>query len=139
MIRLLRLAIVFTGSALLAGSIFAAAPAYAAYPTSSFYGDYYKDGFVWGKTSGTFTWYNQSVGVQGQVCDYGYPEGTTVKFGFWDANYKEVGSPQTRYVDGACRSFNFTQDGPYGGIRYVTVHVCWGDSCQESGQWARKY
>ena len=112
-------------SALMVAVGFSAAPAYAA-ATSTF-----DEVSPRGETSGSFTWHNRSISVQGSVCDYyGGNGSTTAVFQFYLTRDGAVPdnsifyAEQTRTTNGSCRSFNFTQEGPPGGIQSITVQVC---------------
>ncbi|SEG85390.1 hypothetical protein SAMN05216223_11654 [Actinacidiphila yanglinensis] len=97
----------------------ATSPAYASYPVTSF-GRYEATGTA---TAGSFTWYNQSVGVQGYVVDSAHvPGGSFVEFDFYQG---DTGlSLQTRSANAETTSFNFTQPGPQGGITKIRIRVC---------------
>ncbi|MCO8275245.1 hypothetical protein M1L60_32155 [Actinoplanes sp. TRM 88003] len=97
-------------------------PAQAAYPTTRFLVS-----ASYSTASGTITWYNRSVGIQGYVQDHNSsPDGySQVRF-HWFLDYDtEYGVSQTRTANpGERKSFNFQQQGPEGGIRIVHIRVC---------------
>ncbi|WP_433281573.1 hypothetical protein [Micromonospora sp. CA-244673] len=110
--------------ATLAASIgFSASPAYA-YPTTTFD---FAPAYGPGTTAGSVTWYNRSVAIQGYVYDHNAqivsPDSTTVRFNFWQGT-KDLGTYQTRTASNETTSFNFTQDGPAGGITVIKVYLC---------------
>ena len=84
-----------------------------------------------GGTNGTFSWYNRSVGVQGQVWDWsGGSAYTTAVFAPMAGSYTLP--QQTRTANnGATTSFSFTLDGsPYsGGITYIGIGMCSSSAC----------
>src|SRR5215213_3771894 len=95
--------------------------------TSSFFGSSPTATSYEGRTEGTITWYNRSVGVQGWVLDTAKTNrSTTVIFRFY------IGSPhddlfwhsESRTVNDGTRSFNFTAEGPVGGITWVSISLC---------------
>lgn len=104
-----------------------ASPASAAYTTSDF-GRYEVEG---GATAGVLTWYNQSVGIKGYVVDSARQVGgSSVIFDFYTSNYGEgYIDTQTRTARDETVSFNFTQDGPVGGIEYVDITICSPKGC----------
>lgn len=96
------------------------------YPVSDFVETYPE-----GRTSGTFTWYNRSVGVGGSVRDYdatAREPGTTVFFDFYQGAVPLGRLRQTRTdrPGGAATPFQFTADasGLSGGITAVCVFLC---------------
>jgi hypothetical protein len=96
-------------------------PAYAAYPSTVFnvVGSH-------AKATGSITWYNRSVAIKGDVRDYyssvgGYSQ---VRFNFF-LDYDTEYATTTRTASyGEERDYNFTQEGPRGGIRIVYIRVC---------------
>ncbi|MEV7232212.1 hypothetical protein AB0M79_35195 [Polymorphospora sp. NPDC051019] len=104
-------------------------------PTSNFSGS-----VAYGYSAGTFIWYNRSLGIQGEVCDYAGSGSTQVRFAFHQgSNYLgDDGYPdQTRTATGECRSFNFTQSGPVGGITHVQAWLYNGSSYTSIGVYSR--
>jgi hypothetical protein len=97
-----------------------AAPAQADWPKRVFFVD---GGY--GFSSGTATFYNRSVEIQGNIDD-GSNVGshTQIRFDFMlDAD--TVYASQTRTAhDGERKSYHFTQEGPRGGIQWVFIRVC---------------
>jgi opacity protein-like surface antigen len=93
-----------------------AAPATAiAEPTSPF-------GDTWtgrGSVVGDLTWYNRSVGVNGQVRDYEGAGSTTVQFEFYQAS--TLLDVQTRTASNGAKDFGWTEPGPAGGITRVDI------------------
>lgn len=83
-----------------------------------------------GESSGSISWFNRSVTVQGSVTDFAGGWGTTqVIFEFWQGNPLSDDSAtkidtQTRSVSGGQRSFNFPQNAPSGGITDIFYYVC---------------
>ncbi|MDO3683951.1 hypothetical protein [Micromonospora sp. C28ISP2-4] len=118
----LKLGVILTVGALMASVGLAAAPAHAASPTPFSI----SAGSDFGHTKGGITWYNRSVGVQGEVCNGGGT--TTAAWFYFYTNRTGSGTPhsyQSRTApDGACRSFNWTEEGPVGGILSVHVYLC---------------
>lgn len=101
-----------------------AGEASADYPTTPF-GRYEITG---GATAGVLTWYNWSVGVQGYVVDSAnVASDSTVYFDFYGAGDFYVG--QTRTAADETRSFNFTVQGPVGGITKVRIQLCNVNGC----------
>ncbi|MFB6392652.1 hypothetical protein [Polymorphospora lycopeni] len=100
----------------------APSPAYAN-PTTPF--NLYS-GLVGGEVRGTLTWYNRSVGIQGEVCDSAGPDYTQVQFAFYQGGTPLADDgypPQTRAVTAGCKPFNFTQSGPSGGITDIRLKL----------------
>ena len=118
--------IVLTILSLLGSAGVFASPAYA-YPVTA-YGPYYE---YMGHSGGSFTWYNRSVGVQGYVTDYAGGPSTQVLFDFWQGNVY-LGT-QTRTVTSGSRSFNWTQEGPPGGITEIDIWLCDSVGCYYEG------
>lgn len=86
-----------------------------------------------GETAGSITWFNRSVGIQGYVTDYAGGPTTTVHFFFWQAG-ELIGGPESRGAVNRQRSFNFTQQGPSGGITAVEIFLCNNDDlCELKG------
>jgi hypothetical protein len=105
----------------LAGPAAAAASTFGRYTVAS------------GATEGSITWYNRSVNVKGYVSDYNGGPTTTVVFFFWQAD-RLVSGPQTRTAVSERRDFNFTEEGPVGGITGVEVFLCDNDvACERKG------
>ena len=79
-----------------------------------------------GDSTGSITWYNRSVGIQGYVFDNaadGY--NFVVYFNFFHGNTWLATQTRTAPHNGEDkRSFNFTQEGPQGGITKIMVMVC---------------
>ncbi|MCI4065122.1 hypothetical protein MRQ36_22165 [Micromonospora sp. R77] len=76
------------------------------------------------------TWYNRSVGVQGEVYDYTSSAGsTTAKFVFFQSDVELSSLTQTRTSSGGSVSFNFLVEGPSGGINGVQVWLCHSGDC----------
>jgi hypothetical protein len=110
----------------------AASPAYA-YPPDQFFGFLPDTQPYDGRTAGTFTWGNRSVGVQGWVSDYTpSASSTTVKFTFYIGDFDKdlFWKEETRTINNATRSFNFAVEGPAGGITWASVELCYtGGDC----------
>jgi hypothetical protein len=113
-----------------------AVPAYA-YPVTPFFEAPIQGH---GKTKGSFTWYNRSVGVQGYVEDDTSTGHTTVQFWFWAGNTQlypdpnnKVPTTRTDPAGGTSKSFNFTVEGPAGGVTVVDVQVCTTDPILPGG------
>ncbi|MBB4689483.1 hypothetical protein [Amycolatopsis jiangsuensis] len=88
----------------------------AASPSSDFGGD-----ISGGRTGGTITRYNRSVGVTGFVRDDPAPGSTTVIFVFRQGT--TVFDEQTRTVSDGQRNFGWTEAGPVGGFSLVDIHL----------------
>ncbi|MCR6486408.1 hypothetical protein M8542_26630 [Amycolatopsis sp. OK19-0408] len=123
---------VVAATASLCAVVAVAGEASADYPTTPF-GRYEITG---GATAGGLIWYNWSVGVQGYVVDSAkVARDTTVYFDFYGADDFYVG--QTRTADGETRSFNFTVQGPIGGITKVEIQLCTVNGCTVAHQFTR--
>jgi hypothetical protein len=87
----------------------------------------------WGHVDGSITWYNRSVGIQGRVIDDGSGGYTSVRFWFYtDADSLYGPSPTRTASSNEYTDFNFTQQGPAGGIWAVWVKLCTtGGDCRE--------
>lgn len=114
--RRLKLTFALTIATLMAALGLGATPAHA-YPTTRFL----VGNDVGGATSGGITWYNRSVGLQGEVCDAS-GAGATVWFDFSQGSVYL--STQSRTVTNDCRPFNFTEDAPRGGITDILITIC---------------
>ena len=101
------------------------APA-VAYPSTTFS---YQSELSLGRTSGSLTWYNRSVGVQGSVTDVGYAGNTFVAFTFYIGAFQWY-SYETRTATApngrpeVTVPFNWTESGPPGGITRVDIKLC---------------
>ncbi|MET9302432.1 hypothetical protein ABZX66_24240 [Micromonospora aurantiaca] len=110
-------------AALVSAVGWAPSPAYA-YPVTPF-----SASLSGGLTEGGITWYNRSVGLQGYVSDH-TPGSTTVMFDFYQGENLDMAlylSTQTRTASGYGENrtdFNFTQEGPVGGITWVVISLC---------------
>ncbi|MBF5031801.1 hypothetical protein IRY44_18815 [Micromonospora sp. ANENR4] len=115
-------------AALVSAVGWAPSPAYA-YPVTPF-----SASLSGGLTEGGVTWYNRSVGLQGYVSDH-TPGSTTAVFEFRQGEKLDSAvllSTQTRTASGYGENrtdFNFTQEGPVGGITWVVISLC-TDKCQ---------
>lgn len=105
--------LVLSAAAALAGAGTANA---AGYPTSDFGGE-----ISGGRTGGTLTWYNRSVGVSGFVRDDPTAGSTTVTFEFRQAG--TLFDVQTRTVSNDQRNFGWTEPGPSGGFSKVDIYL----------------
>lgn len=93
----------------------------AAYPTRPF-GSYFTENFS-GYAWGSVTWYNRSVGIQGEIVDYiDDLDWTRVTFRFFHG--ATLVGIQHRTAESEDRSFNFTQGGPVGGILSIDIEMC---------------
>jgi hypothetical protein len=94
----------------------------ADYPVSTFA---FLDPDQTGDSAGSITWYNRSVGIQGHVYDR-VPDGknVTVYFDFFQGNVWLGIQTRSAPDAGDLRSFNFTQNGPQGGITLIIIRVC---------------
>ncbi|MFI5610281.1 hypothetical protein [Amycolatopsis sp. NPDC051903] len=85
-------------------------------------------------TESTITWYARSVNIQGYVVDSKVQAGsTTVKFWFYQAN--TYVASQSRTASAGTVSFNFTQDGPVGGITKILIQLCNPAGCASPGSY----
>ncbi|WP_433494447.1 hypothetical protein ACQP26_28445 [Micromonospora sp. CA-248089] len=135
-----------------AASLAFAAPAKAAYPTSTFSVDAptaYRD-----SANGSITWYNRSVGVQGVVwttalIDQDNVDHTTAYFEVYDGESKKMNST-TRTSSGqnnnAWVNYNFTIGDPDGlkAVARVRVTVCavrddGSQTCSRPTSYGREY
>jgi hypothetical protein len=117
-------------------AVITVSPAHA-YPTEGFIAFDGNAPYL-GKTEGTITWYNRSVGVQGYVFDSidRDDQSTTAIFRFYIGD-EVFWHSESRTVNAGERSFNFTVEGPPGGITTVAIWVCHtiDPNCRE--QWRR--
>lgn len=96
-------------------ALLAAPTAAVAEPTSPF-------GDTWtgrGSLVGDLTWYNRSVGVNGQVVDYETAGSTTVEFKFYQST--KLLDIQTQTASNGAKPFGWTEPGPAGGITRVDI------------------
>jgi hypothetical protein len=84
-------------------------------PTSPFSGTWTNRGGV----VGDLTWYNRSVGVNGDVFDYETAGSTTVQFEFYQAS--RLLDVQTRTASNGVKPFGWTEPGPAGGFTRVEI------------------
>lgn len=96
-------------------ALLAAPTAAVAEPTSPF-GETWTDR---GSLVGDLTWYNRSVGVNGQVRDYETAGSTTVEFKFYQAS--TLLDIQTRTASNDVKPFGWTEPGPSGGFTRVEI------------------
>lgn len=74
-----------------------------------------------GSVVGDLTWYNRSVGVNGQVRDYETAGSTTVQFEFYQAS--RLLDVQTRTASNGVKPFGWTEPGPAGGFTRVEISL----------------
>ncbi|MGB3444799.1 MAG: hypothetical protein WBA97_39180 [Actinophytocola sp.] len=77
-----------------------------------------------GGVVGDLTWYNRSVGVNGDVIDYETEGSTTVEFKFYQAS--TLLDVQTRTASNEVKPFGWTEEGPSGGITRVDITLIHG-------------
>lgn len=80
-----------------------------------------------GETTGSLTWHNRSVEVQGSVSDFADPHSTIVYFDFWHHNVHLSFTNRTAGPRKRNHPFHFTEPGPSGGITRVWVTLCEGN------------
>jgi hypothetical protein len=116
-----RAAATLVSATLLAATLtgFVASPAQA-YPVTAFDSNDWSSAVTQSETDGTFTWYNRSVEVQGEICSSEWG-GATVTFEFYQYNVRL--DTQSRFVNGYCRSFHWTEGAPAGGITVILVYL----------------
>ncbi|MGW4942274.1 hypothetical protein ACWEOZ_11880 [Actinoplanes sp. NPDC004185] len=96
-------------------------PANAAYPTSTF-----GVAVTAANSHGSITWYNRSVGIQGEVDDHVTGGYSQVRFFFYLTGGTAAAYTTTRIAYSGLPpvSFNFTQNAPSGGISLVIIRLC---------------